>query len=1107
MYKCFYYIYDIKLCLYLLIMNDKFSFLYNNVPFITNSYFSSDIYEKNDLINNQILNLDENIFIINFKKPTDISDTSSLKFNDPNYMLFNVLKNGIDYNLPSINYYNDFSYVVKKKLWNINSLIKKLLKDLGYENIITPHDFFNEKNEDTLFYQELQINDINQKNKLDCIFIFFYSDEQNNLDIQKSFYSNKIWNTIKYPYYDYELIISFVYKKNNSIKYLDKTKNNIDVHFDNFEYINFLNKIGFHYYLKENKSNLNNTKIYLKSLISNSEFINKNETVIINLNEISIKQNKNINNGLFEKINKHRTNKFETFSNTSNYFSLTSDDKLSYINTKIFNINKKYSVYKNYSNDRKIITQYYINNTIPIQEPSLNLVNKNIKKILITINNNVIDPYFIYNLEIYNIFQHNNEIMIDSNYNLIFTNDIIQTNTYYTNIYRIVFKYEDKIYYIILNLCFYNEKYLFTYKNETFLNYCYLMENFCLEPTFYNLSSQYQIYENVNNISSYISKYYYYYLNYDDISSIKTDYNKRMINHFYMNIPNVIVNLKYDNSNINNIIYILPILINDLIYEIVSIHINYPKLKNNIYQLPSTLVISIVLDNNISMDYIDIITINNELYKQIHLTENIDDNKNKIIELLNLNQNYLSSSFSLLIKINENFMIQSFETEIFIKIVNDDMTEEFIKLFNYKNGESGLYEGYVIKPRLMKTDYYNFFTMNIYFDVFDKLPENNIMLFNKDEFLLKLHNEIYSNELIIYDNMRLKHNLTLNLENVNVNNKYEEYLELYLEELKNKYIIFIINCFDISNMIKEIELLIFELLNTNETIEKENIIFIIHQLIFYCIDLSNTNRELYLTYSETPTIFNNLFIEIQNINLNTSNEKLIELKSSCVYIETYFNKKINFIKNEKNINNVLVENINSYNGQLKHLNDILNNIHLQLTFNDEKINEINNVIKLLFQKYIVHKFLEETIKLYNILVPLNNYDFDVVYINDLINEIETNNHYKKLFKLIISLLKLTKIQNDKENELNDKVKNNILLEDNFDKISSYEEYLNKIYLLKNMKIENLNNNVNFINIPFYEIQINENINNLEIKKNIEINNNEKLLLNYNYVNTSYKYLK
>ena len=1094
-------------------MIKKINFLYDNVPFITNSYLSNNIYNKNDNIENNILDLDENIFIINFVKPLDNNDKSSLKYNNPNYMLFNKLKDDYVYNLPSINYYNDFSFIKVDKRWISDTFINKLLNDLGYNDYLTAKDIFDEETDETLFYQMLEITDINKNEKKNCIFIFVYTVNEiipNNLS--ESLYNNKIWGNKIYPYINSDEIVE-LNNGNNNVGYLNKNKNKIEINFDNVEYINFLDKILYNYYLENNISDLNNTIIFGKSLISNSEFVklNNEETVIINLNEICVKQNNNINTGLFDKLNTFRMNKFNISSNTANYFSLTSDDKLNYNNMKIFNQSKKYSVYYNYLKNKKIVEQYYINNTIPIKEVNFNLVNKNIRKILITITNYIIKPDFSYELEIYNILQNNNKLIFDDDNNLNLVNVVINTNTYYSNLYRIVFKFDSKVYYIIMNLVFYNCNNLYTYENKTFVNNCYLIENFCLEPTFYNLTNNYNIYQNINNLTTENSKYYYYFVDYDKISNNKSDYNRRMINHFYMNVSNININLKYNETVISNIINILPLLINNIIYDIVLINTYYVELKNNIYNLPSTLILSLVLDNNIDTLYIDEEIIGDDRYKKINLTDNVDKTKNKIVELLNLGNEYLTSSFSLLIKVYEEYIINSFNSNILIKIVNEDTTEEIIKIFDYENGDGEVYGGYTIVPRIMISNYYNLYTMNIIFDVFNRLGEENVMLFDKDNFLLKLHTEIYSKNLIEYDAERLKTDIIPNLDGIDINNKYEEYYNNYKKDLESNYTVFILNCQNIIVGINDIKILIEELLDIvrSEIIERQNIIDVVNGLIINCINLSENNRELYLTYSETITSINDLLVSIENIDIETSNEKLVNLKSSCVYIIRYFYCRIKIVEKLYEFNNELVSNINIYNEYYTNYNEILNNINLSLTFEDDNIKRVNRCIQMLFFKDFTDKILEQMKLTYNVKVPLNIYNFSKENIENLKSELNGNVECVELFKMIINFLKLCDYKKKKCDELNEIIRNNVLIKQDFNEINSYEVYIDRISQLKNMLInvfnDNYNENINLVNIVS-NIQVNKNINSLYTKSIVIINVNELLMLNYNYLNTEYVFI-
>ena len=245
--------------------------IYDTIPFITNSYFSNAEYNKSDKIQNNSLDLNHSIFIINFIKPENKTESDSLKFNDPNYMLFNNKKQNIEYNLPSINYYNKSNYIINDKKWLNDRYITKLLNDMGYDNIITPFDFYGYQTEETLFYQLLEINNVNTNNKIIAIFIFFYTENTTEYtNIQNSLFLNEIWNNIIYPYINSDEIIIYnittqtTTPTTTNTSIIDKNKNKLNIKFDNFEYINFIDKISYNYYLKKNINTLENTIIYGK---------------------------------------------------------------------------------------------------------------------------------------------------------------------------------------------------------------------------------------------------------------------------------------------------------------------------------------------------------------------------------------------------------------------------------------------------------------------------------------------------------------------------------------------------------------------------------------------------------------------------------------------------------------------------------------------------------------------------------------------------------------------------------------------------------------------------------------------------------------------------
>ena len=146
---------------------------------------------------------------------------------------------------------------------------------------------------------------------------------------------------------------------------------------------------------------------------------------------------------------------------------------------------------------------------------------------------------------------------------------------------------------------------------------------------------------------------------------------------------------------------------------------------------------------------------------------------------------------------------------------------------------------------------------------------------------------------------------------------------------------------------------------------------------------------------------------------------------------------------------------------------------------------------------------------YNEKVPLNGYDFSKENIENLENELNGNVECIELFKMIINFLKLCVYKQKKCDELNEIINNNVVIEQDFNEINSYEVYIDRISQLKNMSIndfnDNYNENINLVNIVS-DIQVNEDINSLYTESNVIVNENELLMLNYNYLNTEYVFI-
>ena len=126
-------------------------------------------------------------------------------------------------------------------------------------------------------------------------------------------------------------------------------------------------------------------------------------------------------------------------------------------------------------------------------------------------------------------------------------------------------------------------------------------------------------------------------------------------------------------------------------------------------------------------------------------------------------------------------------------------------------------------------------------------------MLDKDHLILKIHNEKYTKELIIYDDERFKTDIVLTDEiiteyyDTNVEDIYNSYLNNYNNYLNEKYATFYSNCVLIINLINKIYDLLLLAEITNDTTTINNIFVIIKELITDCINLSNDNLILNLT--------------------------------------------------------------------------------------------------------------------------------------------------------------------------------------------------------------------------------------------------------------------
>ena len=520
-------------------------------------------------------------------------------------------------------------------------------------------------------------------------------------------------------------------------------------------------------------------------------------------------------------------------------------------------------------------------------------------------------------------------------------------------------------------------------------------------------------------------------------------------------------------------------------------------------------------------------------YNNYHNNLESSFENDEIVKKLSILEIIEKYNFCLLIKIPDKFTIESKDSHILIAlydkfenlyIIDGDIF--YINLFHYKNANFGLYDGYYIVPRIIISDYYNIYTINLYFDIYDILTEKNTLLFNKDYFIKYLFDYEYTKELIIYDAERLNSNIIIDsmivkeFENINLKKIYDKYYEGYILKINSNYHLFLINCFNITVLIKNCQYLLNELKYIDNIDKKNTIISTILFYVDYVIFLSEDNRLLYLTYSETITSINNLLCNLKLLNINTSKEELVNLSSYCISISNYFKKRIEIAKNilRKDYYSIEIsKSIFYYEQYFKIYEKLLNNININIEFEkDERTEHIFNILFLKINNAYFIDMLNDLIE-FKKIINNNTYSF-----NNLIFNLDKNINNLKDYNIFIK---------EYEISLEEIINNNIIRINNIEKITTFEEFIGRIsqiykninmdYFKKFINIEILedyekkiyndknNNVIKICNIYFMNSQLNKNITELLYKNNTIYENDNILVkqaLNYIYIKTNYKFV-
>jgi hypothetical protein len=585
---------------------------------------------------------------------------------------------------------------------------------------------------------------------------------------------------------------------------------------------------------------------------------------------------------------------------------------------------------------------------------------------------------------------------------ILLPKNIFFSDTLYLDNYEIIMKFSDynnydKIYEfkIILSVAFYNSSNVTIQNlNKTLLSndlaitsFEKLSENYSMSPCISNYS-KYEIYksiysENFNDVTN-----YNFSLNYDEQTLYKFDNNIVSFYNYYFLIPNI--DVYFLNIKIAKI--------NNFIKNMINLNNNFDIFYNN--SLKNFMLFSIVHDKNINKTLIKNIIIRKENVSDKTNTENeeviTEDDSNVIcgekfknlipvpegkyyifkysnlfpverivgqslenddyVKSINTTKKFADNEFSLFIKIPEKYEISSFKTKIYLVAnfyeINSDGTtnpisepylynNEFylgFELFNfYYYNSTNINLKYFLN--MFAHNYMNFNTLNIIIPFHKYYNEKNSFVIDNDNTIIKLHNDVYINKIIEYDDKRFSgksststtfkiqfsngdytfsnENISVTGYNVNYINKGSIFYKTEIElansfynmlierhELKVNYnrLLFILNTNKIQSLLKKckcyLNLIKFSImLGKSDNSEyydyiKNNIKTIMNYTTF--------NYNLNITHCVTSEYILNLLNEIYLVSNKTTLENINLFSEQTQFIIIYESDKFNLVLNEIN---------------------------------------------------------------------------------------------------------------------------------------------------------------------------------------------------------------
>lgn len=620
------------------------------------------------------------------------------------------------------------------------------------ENLFTPNIFPNPPNSSPLFdnkilFQKISVYDACTGRNDEVIYIFFYQNyitgniiNTNNSYIYEpsepkltpfastTFWNKKNYNVFIYPYL--QELNSWTYTQPiywNPISYtISQNSNNLNpnyvdsLNFNNRDYIDYLNKLDYKYFENHNflmyDNKLNTMILQSKNLLSwsnyySNQITNSENNIFISLNEINkyepiqnlrtsnsstqnSTQNLPENNNFSSNLTLKFLAKSKSYSNINNFYSLTYDNKMSYVNNKINTSNITYAPYKNGGSERTdtmypIVKNFFINTYINIANLPTNLSTLNIllqttnwyiRKLILQINSSVISNPNNIQMTIYPLTEPVNDLTTVPNslavqFNISVLN-LGTTNNYYIDRFRIVVQWSETttdregnpitinwVYYLILNIGYYNQNYI-NIVNTTktlsiddlgYIGFTNLDNTISLSPTIFTKLENSNIYTNLVNYNLIDVKYNSFSLNYNQLSTNKTQYNLIFVNHFYLLIPYIKNEILYTTSitqppvniPISNVYNLLEKKINNFITNTIFLSDNFYSIKFNNYNAESIFKFSFVFDSNIITDYYSEEPLNPNLDYINYLTYIQNDFAGSVIpyvQPVNSNPNYSFSS-------------------------------------------------------------------------------------------------------------------------------------------------------------------------------------------------------------------------------------------------------------------------------------------------------------------------------------------------------------------------------------------------------------------------------------------------------------------------------